>query len=184
MKVTIKTIIWVIFHKWLYLVHYRNVIILQSVRALNRIRHVTFKEDLLLLRPLLFFSLILLIWGRARAWEQEGCLGSRCMEPWDTVEQTQLAELDCCTGQKMSIALSSVAPAFLSQIYGIFFSQNSLHCIKWDGSLSSSKCNRQDCYSLPEKPNCIWFALLVHTQLRASVALLRSFLHPEVDTTN
>lgn len=78
----------------------------------------------------------------------------------------------------MSVALSSVAPAFLSQISGVFFPQNSLHCTKWDGSLYSSTCNCQNCSSLPEKPNYIWFSLLVHTQLRAWAALSKKFLAP------
>lgn len=65
---------------------------------------------------------------------------------------------DCCTAWGKTTALSTVAPAFLSQKSGVFLPHHFLHCMMRDGSLSASKCNCEDHSSLPERegePNYI-----------------------------
>jgi len=140
-------------------------------------------EDPLLLPPLLFFSLIFLfeVEPRPRSngvpWAVHGVM-KYCGEA------TAGRVTDCCIGWARSTILFSVAPAFLLQICGVFLPQHLLCHTMRNGSLSSSRCNCQGYSSLPEKSNCISFSLLVHIHLRARVALLRSFLLPEVNSTD
>lgn len=58
---------------------------------------------------------------------------------------------DCCTAWGKTTALSTVAPAFLSQKSGVFLPHHFLHCMMRDGSLSAPKCNCEDHSSLPER---------------------------------